>query len=179
MEPLNNTCTFRESAQKALNDAFCAFAENENMLQLADKTGIGKTILRNKLNPSQSHRLAVDELILITKESGNYTIINSVLRQLDLVAANVNSHGEDATLVKYALENSKLAGELAAQTLENGGEIRLPRRKAQKLLAVCNAGIANLVLLANDLENRTSGVSPFLSMATDYIVTNGAPGLIG
>ena len=177
MEPSNNTCTFRESAQKALDDAFCAFAENENMLKLADKTGIGKTILRNKLNPSQSHRLAVDELILITKESGNYTILNSVLRQLDLVAANVDRNGDDATLVKYALENSKAAGVIADLTLENGGEKILPRRKAQQLLDICNTSISNLVLLANDVENRTSGVSPFLSMATDFVIQNGVPGI--
>ena len=178
MKPLNKTCTFRESVQQALNAAYCAFAEKENMLQLAVNTGIGKTVLRNKLNPSQSHRLAVDELILITKESGNYTIINSVLRQLDLVAANVDLNGDDTTLVRYALEGNKHAGMIAELALENGNETRLPRRKAQQILDVCNAGIANLVLLANDLENRTSGATPFLSMATDFVVTNGAPGLI-
>ena len=177
MEPLNKTCTFRESAQKALDNAYCAFSENENMQQLAIKTGIGKTVLRNKLNPSQSHRLAVDELILITKESGNYTILNSVLRQLDLVAANVDRNGDDATLVKYALENSKAAGVIADLTLENGGEKILPRRKAQQLLDICNTSISNLVLLANDVENRTSGVSPFLSMATDFVIQNGVPGI--
>jgi len=179
MESLNNTGTFREAAQQALNNAYCAFAEKENMLQLSAKTGIGKSVLRNKLNPSQVHRLAVDELVLITKESGNYTIINSVLRQLDLVAVNVDVNNEDATLVRYALENSKTAGLIAELTLENGGEKRLPRRKAQQLLDACNAGIANLVLLANDLENRTSGVTPFLSLATDFVITNGAPGLVG
>jgi hypothetical protein len=134
-------------------------------------------VLRNKLNPSQVHRLAVDELVLITKSSGNYSIINSLLRQLNMIGANVELETDDATLVKRALTHSMNAGELAALALENGGEIRLPRRKAQQLLDTCNAGIANLFLLANDLENRTMGVTPFLSFATDCVITNGAPGL--
>ena len=101
-----------------------------------------------------------------------------MLLSLDMVAVTVNRESDKATLVKRALLHSQNAGELASEALENGGETRLPRRKAQKLLDVCNAGIANLVLLANDLENRTSGATPFLSMATDFVMTNGAPGLV-
>ena len=102
-----------------------------------------------------------------------------MLRQLDLIAASVDRSGDDATLIKFALENSKLAGDLASQTLDNAGQIRLPRRKAQMLLDTCTASIANLFLLANELEDRTTGVTPFLSLVTDFVITNGAPGLLG
>ncbi|MFT6986907.1 MAG: hypothetical protein ACJAT7_002757, partial [Psychromonas sp.] len=70
--------------------------------------------------------------------------------------------------------NSINAGELARLTLENGGEIRLPRRKRNELLDRAHKSVNNLVLLMNDLENKTSGVSPFLSMGLDFIA-NGAP----
>jgi hypothetical protein len=177
MECLNKTGAFRENAQKNYDEACHAFSTSQNLAMVSRFTGVKK--LGDKLNPSQSHKLSAFELGLITKASGDYGLVNSMLLSLDMVAVNVSQEGDEATLVKRALEHSKNAGELASLTLENGGEIRLPRRKAQQLLDTCHAGIANLVLLANDLENRTTGVTPFLSMATDFVITNGAPGLIG
>ena len=176
MECISKTGAFREDAQGKFDEACNAFSASQNLAQIERFTGVKK--LKDKLNPSQAHRLSAFELKLITKASGDYSIVNSMLLSLDMVAVNVNREGDQATLVKRALLHSQNAGELASEALENGGETRLPRRNAQKLLDVCNAGIANLVLLANDLENRTSGVTPFLSMATDFVITNGAPGLV-
>jgi hypothetical protein len=176
MECISETGGFREDAQGRFDEACNAFSASQNLAQVERFTGIKK--LKDKLNPSQSHKLSAFELKLITKASGDYTLINSMLLSLDMVAVNVSRESEKETLVKRALLHSKNAGELANEALEVGGERALPRRKAQKLLEVCNAGIANLVLLANDLENRTSGATPFLSIATDFVMTNGAPGLV-
>ncbi|WP_028864295.1 phage regulatory CII family protein [Psychromonas aquimarina] len=177
-EPTNEMFTFRESVQQAINNACFAFSDKENMQEIARNTGINSTLLRNKLNPAQQHRLALDDLVLITKDSGNYAILNSVLLSLDMVAVNVSREGEQETLVKRALTNSMNAGDLSRLALENGGETRLPRRKRNELLASAQQSVSNLVLLMNDLENKTSGVAPFLSMATDFVITNGAPGLV-
>jgi hypothetical protein len=176
MECLNKTGGFGENAQKNYDEACHAFSASQNLAMVSRFTGVKK--LGDKLNPSQSHKLSAFELGLITKASGDYCLVNSMLLSLDMVAVNVNRDGKPETLVKRALQNSVLSGKLAEQTLENGGEIRLPRRKAQALLDVCNAGIANLVLLANDLENRSGGATPFLSMGVDFVVQNGAPGLM-
>ncbi|WP_022940086.1 phage regulatory CII family protein [Psychromonas hadalis] len=176
MECLNETGGFRENAQQKYDDACNAFSASQNLAQVERFTGVKK--LKDKLNPSQSHKLSAFELKLITKASGDYTIIHSMLLSLDMVAVNVNRDGDKMTLVHRALTHSKNAGDLASLTLENGGEIRLPRRKARQLLDTVNAGIANLVLLANDLENRTSGVTPFLSMGVDFVVQNGGAGLM-
>ncbi|WP_028863876.1 phage regulatory CII family protein [Psychromonas aquimarina] len=178
MECSTSTCSFRESALHAINEACCAFAEKENMRVISANTGIGKSQLRNKLNPSQTHKLSVDDLLLITKDSGNYCIVNSLLLNLDMVAVKVERNSTDETLVKRALENSMYAGELSRLALENGGEIRLPRRKRTELLMRAHQSVSNLVLLMNDLENKTSGVSPFLSMGLDFIVSGSPlPGL--
>jgi len=177
MECENEMGAFREATQQRFDNACNAFSAAQNLSDISRSTGVKK--LADKLNPSQPHKLSAFELKLITKASGDYVLINSMLLSLDMVAVNVSRDGEEATLVKRALENSVISGELASLTLENGGETRLPRRKAQKILDTCNAGIANLVLLANDIENRTTGVTPFLSLATDFVMTNGAPGLIG
>jgi len=174
MERTNKIGSFRESAQTALENACCAFAETENMLQLSRNTGIKSSVLRNKLNPSQPHRLAVDDLLLITKDSGNYCIVNSLLLNLDMVAVHVDRTATDETLVKRTLENSINSGELAALVLENAGETRLTRSTRNALLARAHSSVNNLVLMMNDLENKTSGLTPFLSMGLDFIA-NGAP----
>jgi len=174
MDSFDSMCSFRASAQFAFDNACSAFSEKENMLELSRNTGIKPSLLRNKLNPSQPHRLAVDDLLLITKDSGNYCIVNSLLLNLDMVAVHVDRTATDQTLIKRTLENSKNAGELARLTLENGGETRLPRSKRNELLARAHKSVNNLVLLMSDLENKTSGVTPFLSMGLDFIA-NGSP----
>lgn len=175
MEHINEMGVFRESTQITYEEACHAFSASQNLTEVSRLTGVKK--LGDKLNPSQPHKLSAFELSLITKASGDYCLVNSMLLSLNMVAVNVSREGDKATLVKRALQNSVISGELASLTLENGGETRLPRRKARQLLDKCNAGIANLVLLANDLENRTSGATPFLSLATDFVIQNGAPGL--
>ena len=175
MECISETGGFREVAQGKFDEACNAFSASQNLAQIERFTGVKK--LKDKLNPSQAHRLSAFELELISKSSGDYTLINSMLLSLDMVAVNVSREGDKETLVKRALLHSQNAGELAAEALNNGSAKTLPRRKAQKLLDTCHAGIANLVLLANDLENRTSGISPFLAMTTEFVMNNGAPGL--
>lgn len=174
MEPITATCSFREAALNSLNEACCAFAAKENMLAISANTGIKPSQLRNKLNPSQTHKLSVDDLLLITQDSGNYCIVNSLLLNLDMVAVHVDRNATDVTLVKRTLENSLNAGELARLTIENGGATRLPRSKRNELLARAHRSVNNLVLLMSDLENKTQGVSPFLAMGLDFIA-NGAP----
>ncbi|WP_026339368.1 phage regulatory CII family protein [Psychromonas ossibalaenae] len=178
MTTSSSMCSFRESVQHSFDNACCVFAEKENMFQIATNTGINTTLLRNKLNPSQSHRLTVEDLILITKESNNYCIVDCLLLRLDMVSAKLDLQSSEETLVRRALENSMNAGDMSRLALENSGEVRLPRRKRNELLKRAHQSVSNLVLLMHDLENKTSGVAPFLSMATDFVMTNGAPGLV-
>lgn len=177
MNNLNDIGEFTESAQVCFDNACRAFSENNVIAPITKATGIKK--LTDKLNPEQPHKLSVMELKILTKATGDFSLVHSLMLSLDMVAVNVSKKGKEETLVKRGLSNSVLSGELAELIIDVAGEQRLPKRKANKMLAACNAGIANLVLLANDLENRTSGVTPFLSLATDFVITNGAPGLVG
>ena len=123
-------CELREPKQNAFDDACYAFAASENMEQVAKLCRINPTMLRNKLNPEQPHKLTVGDLVAITEESGNYCIINSVLLSLNMVGAKVDPNADQETLIKRALKNSMNAGELSRLALENGGEVRLPRASA-------------------------------------------------
>ena len=175
MEGKETMGVFREDTLKRYDAACYAFSEAQNLTEVGKLTGIKK--LGDKLNPSQPHKLSAFELKMITKATGDCTLINGMLLSLDMVAVRVNRDCEETTLAKRALLHSQNAGNLATEALDNAGKTVLPRRKTQKLLDTCHAGIANLVLLANDLENRTSGVSPFLAMTTEFVMNNGAPGL--
>ena len=128
MECINETGGFRETAQVKFDNACNAFSTSQNLAKIERFTGIKK--LKDKLNPSQSHKLSAFELKLITKVSGDYTLINSMLLSLDMVAVNVNRESDKKTLVKRALLHSQNAGELASEALENSGEKILLRRKA-------------------------------------------------
>lgn len=172
---VNNTMyVFCELKQKSFDEACCAFANTENMEQIARDLGMSPGMLRNKLNPAQPHVLKPVELVAVSKVSGNYTLVNCLLLGLGLVAAPVESEEEAESIVERLLKHSANAGELSTWALQHGSGPRLSRTHKQSLIQKAQAGIGNLVLLINDIENRTSGASPILSMGVDFIV-NGAP----
>ncbi len=174
MNAYNSMCEFRESKQKTFDEACCSFASSENMEQIAREIGMQPGMLRNKLNPEQPHVLKPVELIAISKVSGNYTLINSLLLGLNIVTAPVDDAKQAETIVSRLFKHSANAGELSSWALENGNNHRLSRTHKHSLIQKAQDGISNLVLLINDIENRTSGVSPILSMGVDFIAS-GAP----
>ncbi|MEW2836643.1 phage regulatory CII family protein [Vibrio alginolyticus] len=174
MNEIDSMCEFRGSKQKAFNEACCAFANSENMTKLAKAVGMNATMLRNKLNPEQPHILTNVELVLITKASGNYTILNSLLLGLGVVMAHIPSDASEETFIKRALENAVHSGDLSRMALEHGGSSRISRSHKQTIIDKAHCSISNLVALIYDLESRTTGITPLLSMSVDFIAS-GAP----
>lgn len=174
MDVNNSMSEFFESRQKSFDEACCAFAITENMASLARKVEMSEDMLRAKLNPGQRHILKPVELVAISKASGNYTLVNSLLLGLDMVTAPVENAEEAEGIVERLLKHSVNAGELSTWVLQHGNGPSLSRTHKQSLIQKAQAGIGNLVLLINDIENRTSGASPILSMGVDFIA-NGAP----
>ncbi|CAH7145410.1 conserved hypothetical protein [Vibrio chagasii] len=174
MNEFDSMCEFRSSKQNAFHEACCAFASSENMTKLAKSLDMNPTMLRNKLNPEQPHILTNVELVMITKASGNYTILNSLLLGLGVVTAQLPQEAREETFIKRALENGTNSGDLSRMALEHAGRTRLSRTNKHAIIKKAQASISNLVLLISDLENRTKGVTPFLSMGVDFVAT-GAP----
>ena len=76
-------CTLRESKQNAFNESCCAFSNSENVQQIAKDCGIDPTMLCNKLNPSQPHKLTLGSLLnLHLVNGGNQTQIIGQLRDI-------------------------------------------------------------------------------------------------
>lgn len=171
-------CIFRESKQKAFEDACNAFRLTENMTEIAKDIGVSPTILRNKLNPEQPHVLTCVEMVAIAKATGNYTLVNCLLLGLGVVTAQIPEGATQETFIKRALENSIHSGDLSKLALEHAGNTRLTRSTKHTIINKAQQGISNLVLLISDLENRTSAATPIFSMGVDFIANGvSVPGL--
>ena len=91
------------------------------------------------------------------------TILNSLLLGLGVVTAQIPHDASEETFIKRALENAMHSGDLSRMALEHAGKDRLSRTNKHIIIQKAQAGISNLVLLINDIESRTKGVSPILS----------------
>ena len=131
-------------------------------------------MLRHKLNPHQPHQLTVRDLVIITKQSGNRELVNSVLLELDLTAVKLPSMGEGKSPVMAAMTINSHAGEISRHLVEVETIQRLTRRKKNEIVSKAQAAMRELVLLMNDVENRCQASTPFMSMCTDAVM-NGLP----
>lgn len=169
----SSMCTLRECKQKIWDSHCYAFANSTDMTDMAKRIGITPQMMRNKVNPDQPHELKVRELIDITN-TGNETLISGLLLACGMVGAKLPEENDEATLAVRALLASKHAGEISTIALENAGAERLPRTERENIRDIAHRSIRNMVLLISDLENRTAGVAPFLSMSVEAI-GNGMP----
>ena len=170
----NSMSEFFESRQKSFDEACCAFAIEENMAQLARQVGMSEDMLRAKLNPGQRHVLKPVELVAISKASRNYTLVNSLLLGLELVAAPVEASEDTDNLMTRLLKHSANAGELSSLAIAQQSQKSLSRTSRQKFIQKAQAGINNLVLLINDVENRTTVLQPLVQFGSDFLM-NGSP----
>ena len=160
--------------QDAFYNAAIRFSERENLEQIAIECALKPQMLRNKLNPNQPHQLTVRELVIITKQSGNSDLVNSVLLELDLTAVKLPSMGEGKSPVMAAMTINSHAGEISRHLVEVETIQRLTRRKKNEIVSKAQAAMRELVLLMNDVENRCQASTPFMSMCTDAMM-NGLP----
>ncbi|CEO41952.1 phage regulatory CII family protein [Photobacterium kishitanii] len=160
--------------QDAFYNAAIRFSERENLEQIAVECALKPQMLRNKLNPNQPHQLTVRELVIITKQSGNSDLVNSVLLELDLTAVKLPSMGEGKSPVMAAMTINSHAGEISRHLVEVETIQRLTRRKKNEIVSKAQAAMRELVLLMNDVENRCQASTPFMSMCTDAVM-NGLP----
>jgi|GEM_PF-880608 len=177
MEANQAMCECLSSAQYNFDEACVAFSGKHNMSDLADALGFKRNVMRNMLNPEQARLLTPPMLIAISKATDDYSIVYALLRELDIVAAQLPRDASEATqetFLRRVLENSECAGDFSRMALEHAGDLYLPRSIRNKIINRAQKGISNLVLLINDLENRSGSAQPFFSMGVDFIA-NGAP----
>ncbi|MCY9805352.1 phage regulatory CII family protein [Vibrio scophthalmi] len=175
MDANNSMCVLRERKQQAFDAACCDFVVNHDVEAIARNLALSGTMLRNKLNPNQPHVLKPVELALISRVSGDYTILNTLLAEDGVVSIRIpQTEEEKTTYLEKVLQLSVDSGELSSDALAMCNAERLPRSRKRKTLAKAQAALGNLVLLINDLEHRTTGLQPLIQMGSEFLV-NGAP----
>ncbi|OXX29098.1 phage regulatory CII family protein [Vibrio sp. V08_P9A1T1] len=178
MDANNAMYELLEFKQEAFNASLCDFAVNHDMEKIARTIGMDGQVLRNMMNPSQSRHLTCPVMALVCYVSDDYSIVNTLLGDLGVVTASVPVEEQAKSLVERILEHSNLTGQLSGSVLALSHEHRYPRSQKRKTLATAQAALGNLVLLISDLEKRTTGVSPLLSMGVDFVMNGAAiPGL--
>ena len=153
-------CELSAAEQQAFDDACCAFAQKENLSALERTLSMRAATLRNKLNPSQPAKLTVIELTLITRLTGNHVIVDSLLKNLSMVGANIDAESTHTQLAVHALKANKVSGELSDMALHHANARHMVRTERERLKFIAYQGIRNLVSLVNTLEVKTAGIQP-------------------
>ena len=156
-------------------DAACIrFAAAENIEELARSCEMRGAMLRNKLNPNQPHQLTVNELIKITRATGNHDIINSAIVEMELIAVRLPTQAGSKPLAHSAMNVVAVTGEMSRHIIEAESDRRLTRHKKDAIIKKAQDAVRELVFLMSDVENRCGGAGPFVSMCTD-VVMSGMP----
>ncbi|MGY6481986.1 phage regulatory CII family protein [Vibrio parahaemolyticus] len=174
MDANNSMCVLRERKQQAFDAACCDFVINHDVEAIARKLDLSGTMLRNMLNPNQPHVLKPVLLASISRVSGDYSIVNTLFADDGVVTIPLPKAEEDLNLLERVLQLNTHSGELSSDAMAMCTTERLPRSRKRKTLAKAQAALGNLVLLINDLENRTTGLQPLMQIGTDFLA-NGAP----
>ncbi|MER2495315.1 phage regulatory CII family protein [Vibrio neptunius] len=165
----------RERKQQSYDAVCCDFVVNHDIEKIARAIGMDGQALRNMLNPAQPRHLPAPIMSMICKVTGDYTIPNTLFSEDGVVTVPVpQTEEEQKTYLERVLQLSTDSGELSSNALNICNAERLPRSTKRKTLAKAQAALGNLVLLINDLENRTTGLQPLVQMGTDFLA-NGAP----
>ncbi|MFT5788040.1 MAG: hypothetical protein ACI8SJ_000135 [Shewanella sp.] len=164
-----------------LNGAFRQFAADENLKSVAAKAEISSPqILRNKLCLEQPHKLSVVELVAITRASGNRSIIDGVLLDLDC-AASVSlaefSSASQQELTDRALDITANAAQLGALALDVKVTKRVTERMRHETIKRATYVMAELAIFVHDVEQRFQAI-PVLTIASDALQAVPMPGLM-
>lgn len=164
----------QDAIESRIHAAMVRFVDTENIEALAVGCATTPQMLRNKLNPNQPHKLSMSDLVVITQQSGNESLVNSVLLELDLMAVRLPTKAESKSPVMASMNINACAGDISKSLCEVEAEKRLTRRKKDEIVSKAQNAVRELVLLMNDVENRCQGATPFVSMCADAVM-NGLP----
>ena len=164
-----------------LNGAFRQFAADENLKSVAAKAEISSPqILRNKLCLDQPHKLSVRELVAITRASGNRSIIDGVLLDLDCAASvSLAAFGSanDMELTDRALDITANAAQLGALALDVKVTKRVTERMRHETVKRATYVMTELAIFVHDVEQKFQAI-PVLAVASDALQAMPMPGLM-
>ncbi|MDX1300923.1 phage regulatory CII family protein [Photobacterium sp.] len=171
----------------AFTNACSTFSNDHTVKQLAAKFGLNSQMLCNKLDANKTHKLFVEELLLLTKATYNPAtgkmdtgLVDGLLRELNLTAIPLPESEiaqKPASLTDRMLQISSATGELSAHALQINATNRVNRTTKEQVVKRAQCAVRELVMLMNEVEGKFQAV-PVLSCAFDAIGSMPLPGLL-
>jgi hypothetical protein len=161
---------YRVSTHEHYNEACRKFALAHNLAELGVKAGMSVQVLRNKLNPEQSHRLTIEDLMLLTDLTEDPTLLDGMLAQINcLPSVPVNELTTDK-LPLYVMKATAAVGTVAAEAIST--ETMTASRKGAFTTGI-NSAIRCLTLAGMTLQTRIHS-NPALTSTAEVISGLGA-----
>ncbi|MFP1753994.1 phage regulatory CII family protein [Lonsdalea quercina] len=156
---------FKISTHKHFDEACRKFARTHNMVELAQKAGMQKQTLRNKLNPEQPHKLTCEELLTITDVTEDATLIDGLLAQLNCMPAVPVNEAKTERLTAYVLQATAAVGAVAAESVSDE---RMTQARKHNVIESINSGIRYLSLVGLTVQARMQ-TNPAIASTLDAI----------
>lgn len=163
---------FRESKQSHFDDACRAFSNTHKgkIADIAERISMSPQMLRNKLNPEQPHQLTCVDVMRLTDETEDPTILDGWLEQMQCHPSVPLNEIAGENIPVYVLNATAEVGKLAADTVA-GGHMNMTRLADFK--RTVNSAVRCLTLAGITMQARVQS-NPTLSSAVDALTGIGA-----
>lgn len=161
---------YQTSKHPHFDNACRTFALEHNLEAVADAVGMRPQILRNKLNPTQPHRLTCYELLAITDATEDARILDGLLRQINCQPSVPINNATHENMQLCALTAAASVGAIAGEAVSTE---RMTQARRNQILDRASDAIRSLSLIVYSVEARFQSV-PVLAAAVDIVTTNAA-----
>ncbi|MCU5773098.1 phage regulatory CII family protein [Erwiniaceae bacterium BAC15a-03b] len=161
---------YQISKQPHFDNACRTFALRHNLAQLADKAGMNKQTLRNKLNPEQVHQLTWLDIAVLTDATEDATLVDGWLAQMNCLPSVPTNEMSSEKLSTYVMKATAAVGQVAAETVSDE-RMTLSRKSA--FVDSINSGIRCLSLAAMAVHARIQ-CNPAMASTVDAVSGIGA-----
>lgn len=161
---------YQTSKHPHFDNACRTFAHEHNLEDVADAVGMRPQILRNKLNPTQPHRLTCDELLAITDVTEDARILDGLLRQINCQPSVPVNNATPENMQLCALTAAASVGVIAGEAVSTE---RMTQARRNQILDRASDAIRSLSLIVYSVEARFQSV-PVLAAAVDIVTSNAA-----
>lgn len=163
---------FKVSKHSQLDDACRAFAlrHKGDLSDIAQRIGMNPQMLRNKLNPEQPHQLTLIDLLKLTDETEDPSIVDGFLEQLNCQPSVPVNQACPSNIPLYVMGATAEVGRLAADTVQGG---ILSKNRIADFKQSVNSAIRYLTLAGLTIQARVH-TNPALSSSVDVLSGIGA-----
>jgi len=161
---------YRVSTHAFYPEACRKFALAHNLAVLGPKAGMSVQVLRNKLNPEQSHRLTIEELMVLTDLTEDPTLLDGMLAQINCLPSVPVNEMTAEQLPVYVMKATAAIGSVAAEAVSSE---RMTASRHSTFTAGINSAIRCLTLAGISLQARIHS-NPALSSTAEVISGLGA-----